>query len=169
MVGGADPGDHAHVVRVSRGPGVVDGQARGHLAHGVGLSLGLALAVVGGVVRVVAVAAVGDASDVARVVKTTFPRGVGERQPGSHLAQGPGLGLGLPLAVVGGVRVAVASVDRGPVAEGAVAGHEAVAVVHAGDDAAVGKAVRHLAHRVRVAAHGGHCGQDLDIQNVTTS
>ena len=127
---------------------------------GLGLSLSLSLAVVKTVVGAVQSMAVTDSSHNSDIVGVASGVSVVDGESVGDLANCVGLGLGLrvPLAVVGaGVGIAVDS----PVADGSISRDMAVTIVHTGDDAAIGGAVGNLADGVGLAADAGDEGADL--------
>ena len=137
---------------------------------------GNSLAIVGGGVSGVSMGVGergGHVGDHTNIVGVASGVSVVDRETGSNLEGGVGLGLSLPLAVVDtvvhGRDSSGVGVDSGgsvgvdsPVANGADSRDEAMAVVDTSDDAAIGVAAVDLAQCVGLTADGGNKGKNLE-------
>ena len=175
--GGGHVGHNSNIVGVASSVGVVDGEAGSHLAQGVGISLSLSLAVVDSVVSsrdsvgvVSAIDAMAEAGHNSDIVGVASSIGVVDRESSSNLAQGVGISLSFPLAVVSSMvrsRNGGIGVDSGgmgvdsSVANGANSRDEAVAIVNPSDDTAIGGTMGDLAQSVGVTASAGNEGKNL--------
>ena len=176
---------HSDIVGVASSVGIVDREAVSHLVRGVGVSISLSLAIVDSMVNsrdgsvgvdsrgigvgVDTVANSGDNSDIVGVASGV---GIVDREAGSNLVGGVGLGisLSLPLAIVGSVvqgrdsGVGVHSRSMGvhsSVSDGADSRDQAVAIVDSSDDTAIGVTMGNLANGVGVTAGAGNEGKNL--------
>merc|ERR1719480_554987 len=170
--GGGHMGHNSNIVGVASSIGIVNREAGSHLVGGVGISLGLSLAIVGSVVNSrdggIGVdgggigIAMADSSDNSDIVGMASGVGIVHREASSHLVGGVSLSisLGLSLAIVAGVkgRDSGIGVDSGgmsvhsSVADGADSRDQSMTVV----DPARGVAMGNLAQGVGVTAGAGN-------------
>ena len=180
---GGHMGHNSDIVGVASSVGIVHREASSHLVRGVGISLGLSLAIVGSVVNSrdgsIGVdgggigIAMADSSDNSDIVGVASGVGIVHREASSHLVGGVSLSisLGLSLAIVAGVkgRDGGIGVDSGgmsihsSVADGADSIDQAMTIVDPSDDPARGGAVGNLAQGVGVTAGAGNKSKNLPM------
>merc|ERR1711934_804226 len=182
--GGGHKGQHSNIVGVASGVGVVDREAVSDLTQSVGIGLSLSLAIVdsvvsrrdggigvdsGGIGVVSAIDAIAEAGHNSDIVGVASSIGVVDRESSSNLAQGVGISLSFPLAVVssmvrsrnGGIGVDSRGMGvDSSVANGANSRDEAVAIVNPSDDTAIGGTMGDLAQSVCVTAGAGDEGKN---------
>ena len=183
---GGHMGHNSDIVGVASSVGIVHREAGSHLVGGVGISLGLSLAIVGSVVNSreggIGVdgggigIAMADSSDNSDIVGVASGVGIVHREASSHLVGGVSLSisLGLSLAIVAGVnsRDGGIGVDSGgmsihsSVADGADSIDQAMTIVDPSDDPARGGAVGNLAQGVGVTAGAGNKSKNLDMKTL---